>query len=377
MVMDNDQRKLLRKIRKEAKISVLHAARWAHVEQRTWRSWESLHDTGSRRSPSPAALWSFFNRAGIEMPDTFDPVGRLSPLGQVISISTYKGGVGKSPITVSIGARLVELGFRVAIVTDDGVYRGIRRAGESPAPGTLVSRIDFYDERDLITFPAALRRMKKDIRDHVALAPPDEREVNAFLYGHIIETVEHKERATEKLAELIPRYDYVLIDVNTEIELIRRYADLVAVVLDSNCLMSIKSAEAFVAALRRIKCRESSPAYFGLVTNSDVGGVSRELEEYIGDLPNLDNEVYDSFQDARHDHCRRRERILALIGELRFPTLATELTSAHKIAIEMYNHGRSFLEGYSYFHSLADVAPQSHAAREIRRLTEELVHFRL
>ena len=94
--------------------------------------------------------------------------------------------------------------------------------------------------------------MKKDIRDHVTSAPPAEREVNAFLYGHIIDAVEHKERATEKLVEFIPRYDYVLIDVNAEIELIRKYAGLVAVALDSNCLLSIESAEAFVSALRRI-----------------------------------------------------------------------------------------------------------------------------
>lgn len=375
--MNDKQRKQLRKLRKKANISVKHAALWAHVEPRTWRSWETSNVKGSTRSPSPAALWSFFARAGLEMPKELKPLVAPAPLGRALSISSYKGGVGKSPLTVNVAACLVNLSYRVAIVTDDGVYRGMRVAGRSPQPGSLVSKIDFYDERELITFPAAVKRMKKEIRDNVTLALPHDRDDAKFLYGHIIETVEHKEKATEKLSELITRYDYVLIDVNVDIELIRRYADLVAIVLDSHCLMSIQSAGAFAAALRRIKCRETSPAYFGLITNNDVGAVSPELEEYVGDLPALDDSLRAEFEDARHTYTRRREAILKAIGELELPTLTTELTAAHRVAIEIYNKDKAFMEGYSYFHSLADVAPDSHAAREMRRLTDELINFRM
>lgn len=311
------------------------------------------------------------------MPKELKPLVSPAPLGRALSISSYKGGVGKSPLTVNVAACLVNLSYRVAIVTDDGVYRGMRGAGRSPQPGSLVSKIDFYDERELITFPAAVKRMKKEIRDNVTLALPQDRKDAKFLYGHIIETVEHKEKATEKLSELITRYDYVLIDVNVDIELIRRYADLVAIVLDSHCLMSIQSAGAFAAALRRIKCRETSPAYFGLITNNDVGAVSPELEEYVGDLPALDDSLRAEFEDARHTYTRRREAILKAIGELELPTLTTELTAAHRVAIEIYNKDKAFMEGYSYFHSLADVAPDSHAAREMRRLTDELINFRM
>jgi len=57
-----------------------------------------------------------------------------------------------------------------------------------------------------------------------------------------------------------------------------------------------------------------------------------------------------------------------------FPILSTEMTASYKVAIEHYNESRAFLDGYYYFHSLADVAPHSHAAGEIRRLTEELIN---
>ncbi|MPQ84157.1 ParA family protein [Pseudomonas sp. MAFF 730085] len=115
--MNDKQRKQLRKLRKKANISVKHAALWAHVEPRTWRSWETSNVKESTRSPSPAALWSFFARAGLEMPKELKPLVAPAPLGRALSISSYKGGVGKSPLTVNVAACLVNLSYRVAIVT--------------------------------------------------------------------------------------------------------------------------------------------------------------------------------------------------------------------------------------------------------------------
>jgi chromosome partitioning protein len=372
--MKDELRILLKKVRESAKISVALAAKRAFVDERTWRSWETLKGAAYDRQPSEKALWSFFQRSGIEMPQAFKARANGNPLGQVLSIATYKGGVGKSPITINVAARLVEQNFKVAVVTDDGVFRGMSSDGRGPALETLVSKIDFYDERDLKASPAELKKMKKEIRDNVTNLPREEQQKGEIIYGHLIETVERKKLATENLSDLVTRYDYVFLDINVNIELIRRRADLVAIILDSDCYYSIQSAKAFLAALRAIKCRKAAPSYFGLVTNCDVGGVSSELEEFVGDLPDLDDEIHEELMQAKRAQTLRRERIYQMIRALDFPILSTEMTASHKVAIEHYNESRAFLDGYCYFHSLADVAPHSHAAGEIRRLTEELIN---
>lgn len=42
-----------------------------------------------------------------------------------------------------------------------------------------------------------------------------------------------------------------------------------------------------------------------------------------------------------------------------------------------YNNDQQFMEGFSYFDSVLDISPDSHAADEIRRLATELVDYRL
>ena len=72
-----------------------------------------------------------------------------------------------------------------------------------------------------------------------------------------------------------------------------------------------------------------------------------------------------------------QERILGSIKELSMPRLYTQLTNAHQIAIDRYNTAGFPEKEYSFFDSILDVAPSSHAADEIERLTAELIGFRL
>lgn len=375
--MNNQQRQSLRKLRLEKKITVNLAAHWAQVEQRTWRSWEAMNGLGTARSPSPAALWSFFARSGLKMPPEFDIYTDFKPRGLALAISTYKGGVGKTPITLNVAAALVEQGFRVAIVTDDGVYRHVAENGERPPPGSLVSQIDFYDELDVITFPIALKEQRKRLKDYIAQTPASERAVLLHLHGDSLDEYERKSRAQEKLGNLIARYDYVLMDINSDRDLIRRYANLVAVIVDTNCLMSVQSAESFVGALRHIKCRETSPSYFGLLTHCDVGGVSQELQEFVGAHVDFDDALFEQLETTKRMISQQRERILERIVKLDFATLSTELTSSYRAAIEMYKQKPGMSAYYGYYSSFLDFAPTSHAAREMRRLADELITHRL
>lgn len=195
--MDNELRKQLKMLRVNAKISASKAGRWAGVDERTWRSWEASGKNNFYRSPSKSALWCFFYRCGVKIPPEFKTYLNLTPLGRCLSITSYKGGVGKSPITVNVGACLTQQGYSVAIVSDDGVFRGMRDDNQKPAQGSLVSRIDFYDERDLITFPSEIKKLEKEIRDNVDNAPPQEREMLTFIYGGSIARLDRKKRNQE------------------------------------------------------------------------------------------------------------------------------------------------------------------------------------
>lgn len=374
--MNNKQRRRLKKARLKAKMSVPLAARMALVESRTWRQWEEKEDHPNARSPSPAALWSFTARSGITIPGV-DPMERQSPRGVAFTIASSKGGVGKTPLTFNVAACLVEQGFQVAIVTDDLMYRIAIEGGEAAPPGSLVSRIDFYDELDLITFPAEAKLRRKVLRHRLATLPPHQERFCRFTHEEELNALERKQRASEKLRELIARYDYVLIDMNGATDLIRRFTSLVVIVINTYCRMSVRGAERFASTLRAIKCRETAPAYFGLLTNCDVGGVSRELEEYVGDNMELDEAQYRRITEAKHAALQRRERVLEQIDELDFPQLCTQLTGAYSVATEMYELDPEGSGECDYFDSLMDFAPKSHAVREIRRLTEELINRRI
>ncbi|ADR59763.1 Hypothetical protein, conserved [Pseudomonas putida BIRD-1] len=374
--MNNKERKQLRNARLEANISVTVAAKLAQVEPRTWRAWETGEDNETARSPSPAALWCFFARSGLKMP-SFDSEGKLPPRGEAFSISTLKGGVGKTPITLNVAACLAEQNFRVAIVTNDAFYQRALDDGMKPSPGSLVSQVHYYETHDLICFPGEVRQQRKAMRELLASLPPHEAEIYAHSLQRERKALERKKRATETLEELIARYDYVLFDLNYASEIVRRHASLVAVIIDTYCWMSVRAAEKYVAALREIKCREAMPSLFGLLTNCDVGGVSHELEEFIGDYVEINEEERQRLVDARHRFCEHRERVLEMIDALDFPQLSTELSGAHRIANERNELAHESPLHFCYFDPILDYAPKSHAAREIRRLTNELIHWRL
>ena len=94
--MDNQLRKYSKELREAAGVSVNLAAMWANVAERTWRSWETDSGNVTSRLPSPAALWSFLARSGINL-RKLDLEIDVKPRGLALAIACYKGLLERHP----------------------------------------------------------------------------------------------------------------------------------------------------------------------------------------------------------------------------------------------------------------------------------------
>jgi chromosome partitioning protein len=293
-----------------------------------------------------------------------------------MSISTFKGGVGKSPITVNVATCLVAKGYKVAIITNDAVYHGMTDHGEKPEPGTLSSQVSYFDAGDVLFSSAEIRKLTKSIKVNITDAPANERADRDFMYGGLRQELKRKKEAVP-YKDLEKRYDYVLFDMSRSLEILRRHTELIAIILDCSCLQSVGSAASYMSHLRQVRARNAMPSLFGLLTGYDVGARSSEHEEYIADMTVGNYSVLAELENSRFEMYRLRERLLGEIKELNLPLLSTKITAAHEIVIDIYNSTRKLMDGYCYFHSILDIAPHSYAAREIWNLTEELIDCRL
>lgn len=346
-------------------------AECAGVSERTWRSYEQ-----GQRAPRKSVVRNFYDRSGIPMTEDTAKMLRASHVARVMSITSLKGGVGKSPITVDVAACLVERGNRVAVISHDCCYEDGLSQGGRPRAGGLTASVDFFGYPDVFFSVAEKETFTKRLRhivDHRSLM---DRSGLEFEMGGTLGSMVERIGSCRMFKDLHADYDYILLDLNLKVDLIRTHSDLVAIVIDSACPQSVDSAERLNQRLQRSKGGRRTPSCFGLITRNDVGGKSRELEEYLGSL-DLPPGTAEALEVARLASSRFREHILSDIMALPLTRLMTHLTNAHEIVIDKYNYEQPFMEGYSYFDSVLDIAPHSHAADEIRRLTIALVDLRL
>lgn len=300
---------------------------------------------------------------------------KASHAARVLSITSLKGGVGKSPITVDVAACLVERGSKVAVISHDCCYDDGLSLGEHPRSGSLASKIDFFGYPDVffsLTEKEAFAKRLRQVVDHGSAV---ERSGLEFEMGGTLGSMVERIGSCRMFKDLKDEYDFVLLDLNLKVDLIRSHSDLVAIIIDSTCPQSVDSAQRLNLRLKQNQGRRT-PNCFGLITRNDVGGRSRELEDYLGSL-DLPLGTSETLETARLNSSRCREHILSDITALPLTRLMTHLTNAHEIVIDKYNDEQPFMAGYSYFDSVLDIASSSHAADEIRRLTHELIDLRL
>lgn len=355
----------------EHSMSRFRAAECAGVSERTWRSYEQ----GQRR-PRRSVVRNFYDRSGIPMPPDTAKLLRAAQTARVLSITSLKGGVGKSPITVDVAACLVERGSTVAVITHDCCFEDGVSNGARPKAGSLVAGVDFFGYADVFFCLAEKESFAKRLRHIVDHGSSMDRSGLEFETGGTLGSMVERIGSSRMFKDIKANYDYVLLDLNLKVDLIRAHSDLVAIIIDSACPQSVDSAQRLNLRLLESKGGRRTPRCFGLVTRNDVGGRSRELEEYCGGLE-IPPELAEGLEARRFVSSKFRESILSDIKSLPLTRLMTHLTNAHEIVIDKYNDDQPFMEGFSYFDSILDISPDSHAADEIRRLATELVDFRL
>lgn len=146
-------------------------------------------------------------------------------------------------------------------------------------------------------------------------------------------------------------------------------SNIIAVILDNDCLMSIWAAERFHEGIIKLNGGETVPHMYSLLTNHAPGGDGREYLEYYDE----DDEKAAEARKEVIDFYQRQSMVYASARELKIPMLRTFLTKAHAMETEKYNRGRGFWDRYGYFDSLIEISPNSLASDEIRRLTDELI----
>jgi chromosome partitioning protein len=170
------------------------------------------------------------------------------------------------------------------------------------------------------------------------------------------------------LSALIDQYDYILLALNRDLYRTLLLSNVIALVLDNRCASSIWSAERFCEDIVALNGGQPVPQLYSLITNHVPCGDGSECLEYV-----IDD---DSDAEARREVARWYEyqtRVYSEARKLGLPMLRTLMTKSHAMEVARYNSTRSFWEGYCYFDSVVEFAPDSLASDEVRRLTDELI----
>lgn len=369
----------LRNLRKLLGLTAQQAADSVRVNYRTWKGYEAPYSAPSHRDISESTLSHFCIQHEIAYPPISDDGRLIYKNCKVVSFAAYKGGVGKSPITIAAAALLANQGHRVAVVTNDIVFR-CHIKGEIPESVNVLREqlgVDFYDEVEVLLYPYEVKEIEEQLaRDGILM----DAEVIAkcdpeHMYRSELCRLESKKSAKYTWDDLLPRYDYIFVDFNRMPDETFLLSTLIVIILDGMCAASIRSAKKLRDRFVELNGGNYPEKVFGLMTNfnptapSDIAYNVMESEnsdksraEEIALLVRAgDLEVYEHYS-----------RVYRKVKETQIPLLSVHLTNSHRVEIERYNADRTFWEGFCYFNTVVNFAPESPPADEIKRLVKEV-----
>lgn len=139
------------RLRKYTRLTIAQAAERVGVSSRTWASYEAGQSKSSARKIPPPILELFCVKSNIAFPPIRDDLSLVTDTAKIICFTSMKGGVGKSPITLEVATTLANQGFKVAIISNDSVFRGHDEISmQQNASPCVHGSITFYDEEEVI-----------------------------------------------------------------------------------------------------------------------------------------------------------------------------------------------------------------------------------
>ncbi|MFJ3008305.1 AAA family ATPase [Pseudomonas fluorescens] len=338
----------LKVLRLSRGISIKDAANSVGRDYRTWQGYEASGNSESKIKIKPEVLSKFFRAHKI-----------FWPSAKVISVAAYKGGVGKTPITVAVAAAFALKGFRVAVVTNDHVFRSHSESENAhvKASGKVAGSVDFYDEADIVMYQGEAQSIREMVGNN-------QQEKFCSVFSDDIERLARKEASDVKFNDLKKSYDVVFLDINHSLPQTLINSDIIALLVDASCPFSYASSKRYCKRIRELN-------------DGSIGGVHVLLTNFtsIPKLCGLSDKETPELEKILGSLVWRSEFAVKNYKRLKgldVPFLRARFSSDHEYHIDRYDEGRSFDDSFCYFDTVLDIAPDSLAAIEVHDVAEEL-----
>ena len=362
------------RLRKYTRLTIAQAAERVGVSSRTWASYEAGQSKSSARKIPPPILELFCVKSNIAFPPIRDDLSLVTDTAKIICFTSMKGGVGKSPITLEVATTLANQGFKVAIISNDSVFRGHDEISmQQNASPCVHGSITFYDEEEVIFSDFELMELANklkshDINMHAGQNFSDE---EILIYGRDIRRYRIKAEAVLSFDNIAKQYDYMFLDLSGMNQKIILLSDLIILVMDLSCHLSVDAGNKTLEHFKNINGGVKPQKIVGLITNKSSFNYCRDN---VGN-DSINSEQNEIITTERLADYRINSRNYCLACNSGFPVLKTCLSSAFSAEIAAYNKDRKLMHSFSYFDSLANISPNSMSSMEIRSLTAEINEY--
>lgn len=337
----------LKALRKSRGISAEQAAQAVNRSIKSWRDYES--EVAKPKIPDEVFklfLWKF----------------KITwPHAKVVSIAAYKGGIGKSPITVALAASFVQEGLKVAVVTSDEVYRAYSKKEKTTIKSStrLAAKIDFYDELDVVLYSGEV--MKLEAEDQHRRQTP-----GIYMFSDELEILARKKAAAFEFEQLKKNYDLIFLDLNRNLIQTLLRSDEIVLLVDSTCPYSPNSTKNFYEQITHLNKEKLESIHILLTNFSAIPRINGQI-----DVRNANkNKILANCMFNSHLTLKNYRKI----RKLSIPILRSRFTGDYEFHISLYDSNLD-VEEFGYFDTVIDVAPDSIAAVELEQITDELAEI--
>ncbi|MBC8999854.1 ParA family protein [Pseudomonas sp. N40(2020)] len=337
----------LKALRKSKGISAKNAATAVERSVKSWQGYESID---SKVQIPDSVLSQFLRTFNITWPHA-----------KVVSITAYKGGIGKSPITVAIATSFAQTGLKVAVIANDEVFRGYTNKARIDVKNSerLASKVDFFDQHDIIMYPSELLRLEEE----------NEQRKNLPAFASCIdheEIILRKKAATLTFEDIKNTYDLILLDLNRDLYETLAKSDKIILLVDSTCQYSPSSTHSYYKHMNKIN-KEKLDSMHVLFTNfSTIPSTRGQIDVTRAHK----NKIFDSCLFSAH----LTLKIYKEIRDLNIPIMRSRFSADYEYHIELHDSDMSN-DAFCYFDTIMDIAPDSIASFEVSEVREELTEI--